>query len=122
MWPRRVTRLLLVLWLAAAIVPGGTTGCGGDCDLEIDTFVLADGVVGQPYDQKLDSDCGGDAWYLDSGRLPPGIALQSNGELEGIPVRAGVYDFTVAVIDFDRYGYANELAFGSLSIVVGEGG
>jgi len=114
----RAARLALLVGLLALGVPGGTTGCGGGCDLKIDTFVLEDGIVGQRYSQDLDADCGGDAWFLDSGDLPPGIALQSNGELEGMPVRAGVYDFTVAVVEFDRYGFTDEIAFGSFSITV----
>jgi hypothetical protein len=76
----------------------GALGCS--CDLEITTPFLPDGTVGTPYFINLDSDCGGDTWFLASGGLPPGMALQSNGDLEGLPSMAGTFRFTIGLIDF----------------------
>lgn len=83
--------LLLVLNL-------GPTGCG--CDLEITTGGLPDAVVSTAYAIEFDSHCGGDSWFLSTGTLPPGIALQSNGDFEGVPTLPGTFNFTVGVVDF----------------------
>jgi hypothetical protein len=76
----------------------GALGC--ECDLEITTPFLPDGIVGVPYLVNLDSDCGGDTFFLVSGGLPPGMALQSDGDLGGIPGMAGTFLFTVGLVDF----------------------
>lgn len=58
---------------------------------------------------------GGDGtftWSLSSGSLPAGIALGSNGMLGGTPVKAGTYNFSVAVRDAAQRTTAN------LSLVV----
>ncbi len=88
--------------LAAAallLINLGPSGCG--CDLEITTSRLPDAMVNKSYNFELDSHCGGDTWFLSHGGLPPGIALQSNGDLEGVPTLPGVFNITVGVFDFD---------------------
>ncbi len=113
---KRVVSSLLLLVLLAAIA---MAGCGDDdCDLEIDTFALLDGVVGQEYRDDLDADCGGDDWFLDSGTLPPGISLDTDGNLRGVPARAGIFDFTAVVVEYDDFGDEGEVAFGGFSIQV----
>lgn len=93
-------------WWWAALAAGvlllvnlGPSGCG--CDLEITTTSLPDAIVNKSYGIELDSHCGGDTWFLSHGGLPPGIALQSDGDLGGTPTVAGVFTFTVGVFDFD---------------------
>ena len=91
-WAALVAALLLLLNL-------GPLSCG--CTLEITTGSLPDAIVNTPYAFGLDSHCGGDTWFLFSGDLPPGIGLQSNGDLEGVPTLPGVFIFTVGVFDFN---------------------
>lgn len=110
--------LLACAAVALAVVPFGG-GCG-DCDLKVDTDFLPDGRVGEPYDVTLDSDCGGDAWFLEEGNLPPGLVLQQDGDLRGTPTRRGIFDFTVSVVDYDGFDFElyNDIAFAGFSIVV----
>jgi hypothetical protein len=76
-----------------------SSGCS-DCDLKIATGALPDGTVGVLYTFKMDSDCGGDVWFIDGGVLPPGIGLQDDGDLRGTPTTPGLYVFTIGVVDF----------------------
>ena len=99
-WARRPALWRGVLPAAVLLLLNlGPLGCG--CDLEITTGRLPDAVVNKLYIFELDSHCGGDTWFLEHGGLPPGIALQSNGDVEGIPTAAGMFTFTVGVFDFD---------------------
>jgi len=97
--------VLVVGVLVVALPLGGPVACGG-CSTKITTPSLPDGIVGQEYFVQLDSDCGGDAWFLEQGTLPPGIALSDGGKLSGTPVLAGVYTFTIGVVDFDDGDFA----------------
>jgi hypothetical protein len=90
----RLARLVLLAALA------GITGACSDCDLTVSTPSLPEGVVGIRYAAQLNSDCGGDDWFIQTGGLPPGVGLQEDGDMGGIPTTAGVYDFTVGVFDF----------------------
>jgi hypothetical protein len=103
-WVRAIWLLALPLALAAC----------SDCNLTVSTNALPDAVVGESYAARLDSDCGGDAWFLQSGDLPPGIGVQENGVVEGVPTREGTYLFTVGVFDFG----SGETAYGGLEIHV----
>jgi putative Ig domain-containing protein len=77
-----------------------TVAACNDCDLKIGTDELPDGVVGVDYSARIDSDCGGDQFFFDEGHLPPGIEIQSDGDLRGTPIAAGTFTFTVGVVDF----------------------
>ena len=85
--------------------------------LSILTSSLTAGTVGKSYVSVL-SLSGGSApltWSLDSGSLPPGLALSSSsGVLTGTPTTAGTYAFTVKVTDV-----APMSATKALSIVIG---
>jgi hypothetical protein len=102
--PLRRARLVSALaglattaWLAA----GATTQSGcSDCDLRVSTRQLPDATVGIRYNVPLTSNCGGDVWFIQTGSLPPGIGLEEDGDLAGIPTLAGTYTFTVGVFDF----------------------
>ena len=112
--PPVIRRLRLVLPLFAwAMLTPVVPGCS-DCDLQIDTGALADGVVGVFYDFGLHSDCGGDFWVLTDGNLPPGIGLLQAGELRGVPTTAGNFHFTLAVIDDD----SGDTAFKGFALTV----
>jgi Putative Ig domain len=91
------------------------SGCA-DCDLRITTGALPDAAVDVDYAFHLDSDCGGDVWFIDGGTLPPGIGLQEDGDLRGTPTVGGQFVFTVGVFDFS----SNERASKGFSIRVAE--
>jgi hypothetical protein len=89
-----------ILALAAlASVSAGSIGCS-DCELKITSDELPNGTVGIEYRFNLDSSCGGDFWFNED-QLPPGISVQSDGDLLGTPVAAGTFFFTITVVDFD---------------------
>lgn len=65
--------------------------------LAVATQSLAPGVIGALYNFTLQA-AGGLApltWTVDSGSLPPGIGLATNGTLFGTPTSPGTYVFTV---------------------------
>jgi hypothetical protein len=62
---------------------------------------LPDGQVGVPYSQVLGAS-GGTAPYafvLDTGTLPAGLVLSSDGTLDGVPTEEGSNGFRIAAID-----------------------
>ena len=72
--------------------------------LEVTSTSLVDAVAGTYYGSQLSSSggygySGDDTWSVTSGKLPPGIELNSDGYLEGNPMGSGTYAFTVAVTD-----------------------
>ena len=95
----------LVGLTVVALPLGGPVACDG-CSVKIETDALPDGVVGAEYFVQLDSECGGDQWFLDEGNLPPGIALSNGGKLTGTPLLPGVYTFTIGVVDYDEGDFA----------------
>ncbi len=115
----RVRWSLFAAVLAALVALSFSGGCG-DCNLRIETESLLDGFVGEMYEDRLRSHCGGDSWFLEQGTLPPGIQLQENGRLRGTPTRRGVYEFTVSVIDFDGFDFErfNDIAFQGFSLTI----
>lgn len=94
-------RLLIALLASAGLVATQLLGSGcSDCGTSITTGSLPDGAVGVNYFVELNSDCGGDVWFVQSGILPPGISLQDTGKLRGVPTLQGTYPFTVGVFDY----------------------
>lgn len=91
-----------------------TVSACNDCDLKIGTDDLPDAVVGVDYRAHIDSDCGGDQFFFAEGRLPPGIQIQSDGDIRGTPIAEGTYTFTIGVVDFG----SGEEAFKGFQIVV----
>jgi hypothetical protein len=70
--------------------------------LSIRDLPLAWGRVGQQYSDILGSDGGIPAYYwtVVSGRLPPGLTLNSfTGEISGSPLKSGPFDFRVGLQD-----------------------
>jgi hypothetical protein len=113
-WGRRVGRDRV--WLAVSLIAFVLGACS-DCSLSVSTKSLPDGTVGVRYFTELNSDCGGDVWFIQTGGLPPGIELQDNGDVQGTPTLAGVYTFTVGVFDFG----SGETAYKGLSIAIDAG-
>lgn len=109
-WSVWVGRLAML----ALLLVGGAQ-CS-DCSLSVATKGLPNGTVGVRYFSELNSHCGGDSWFIQTGELPPGIGLQDNGDLAGTPNVAGLYTFTVAVFDFGT----GETAFRGLSLFINE--
>jgi hypothetical protein len=87
-------------WAVAAALVFLVCGCD-DCSLKITTNTVPNAVVGVYYSFELSSECGGDTWFLASFDLPPGIGLQSDGDLVGVPTHAGIFSFTVGLVDYD---------------------
>jgi hypothetical protein len=104
-------RLLRVAALALLIV---LPAACSNCNLHVKTSALPNGVVGVSYEAGLHSGCGGGAWFIQTGSLPPGISLINNGFISGTPTVPGQYTFTVGVFDFD----SGETAFAGLSILI----
>ena len=111
----RGARSATLRWfLAAALF--FVAGCG--CQLEIVNGNVPDAQVGVSYAIFLTSQCGGDTWFLQSGVLPPGIGLRSDGLLSGTPGVAGSFAFTVGVFDFS----SGDTAFRGLILNVNRAG
>lgn len=71
-------------------------------DVLITTTTLPDGRDGDTYSELMTATGGVGAltWTVDSGTLPPGIALvPSTGELSGIPSASGTYNFDIRATD-----------------------
>jgi len=100
----------MALFVTLAVVPPACS----DCNLSVSTTDLPNGVVGEYYVTWLNSDCGGDAWFIQTGNLPPGIGVQDNGKVQGTPTVVGFYTFTVGVFDFG----SGETAYRGLSIQI----
>ena len=108
---------VMILWCSLS----GGTGCyyyddDDDCDVKIQTDALPPAVLNVEYRFNLDAKCGGDDWFISDGQLPPGIGLQSDGDLLGVPVAVGVFNFTVGVVEYDYYDYSQ--AFKGFQIIV----
>jgi hypothetical protein len=75
---------------------------GSGADLSIDTNgVPTSGQVGVPFSGSL-AVSGGTAPYqfsLAGGALPDGVSLMSDGTLEGTPMVAGAFSFSIEVKD-----------------------
>jgi hypothetical protein len=69
--------------------------------LAITTTSLPEGTPGQPYSTTLAATGGTTpyTWTLDSGQLPPGLVLETDGTIHGTPTTRGIYNFTVRVTD-----------------------
>ncbi len=72
---------------------------------------LPSGTVGRLHSQLLTARGGKPpyAWRLDDGMLPPGLQLDSRGLLSGAPAAAGVFPFTLNVVDSDSKTAAAEI-------------
>ena len=67
----------------------------------ISATVLQSGAVGSAYNTTLTASGGTPPyqWTVHTGTLPPGINLNPNGNLSGVPTQAGTYNFSGTVTD-----------------------
>src|SRR5271166_6075612 len=100
---------------------GGKTPPNGPSALNILTSSpLPTGAEGDAYKQGLVASGGVQpyTWTVDSGALPPGLTLSTDGVLSGTPPTgsAGTYSFTVRVTDSQSPVKAYQIANLSLTI------
>tara|TARA_B100000959_G_scaffold185050_1_gene193565 strand:+ start:136427 stop:136885 length:459 start_codon:yes stop_codon:yes gene_type:complete len=117
--------LVLAFTLLVGIVVVPTYGCGTSCEtIDISPDAFPDGTVGTAYSLDLTStsDC---YWHsssiadnltfeLSGGALPPGISVNSGGEVRGTPSLAGTYTFTLRL----RYDARNLTVDRGYSMIV----
>ncbi|WP_157592513.1 Ig domain-containing protein [Solirubrobacter soli] len=79
--------------------------------LAITTTTLPDGTATQAYSASIAADRGvvADGWSVVAGALPPGVKLGSDGQLAGLPTKAGTFTFTVRAVAFDGAVAVREL-------------
>lgn len=102
-----IKRLALVIAVVAFLVPAAESPAGGIADQPCmnvageNTNTCPPGEVGIPYSVRFveeeGSGCGPgqQTFHLDSGLLPPELALATDGTLSGIPTQAGTFRFYV---------------------------
>lgn len=60
---------------------------------------IMQGTVGIPYQAAVYVNCVGGGWYanasVETGQLPPGLSMSSDGTISGVPTLAGDWNFTV---------------------------
>jgi hypothetical protein len=63
--------------------------------------VLANGQVGQNYNQNLNASGGTGPYTFTflTGELPAGLTVAANGNVSGTPIESGIFTFTVAATD-----------------------
>jgi len=98
---------LTTLTFAATDANGATASATRDLDVEapvsIQTTSLADGYTGRTYSATI-SLAGGAApftWSIDSGTLPAGLSLGTDGAIAGTPSATGSASVALRVVDRD---------------------
>ena len=108
-------KYFLLIPVAALALAGpagsGLTGCGYDCvHVRLTDGSLPTGVAGVEYrfDLHAESGCGlvlssrSFFWSVTSGDLPPGVSVNSEGQIRGTPTLPGVFTITVEAIHPSR--------------------
>jgi len=93
--------------LAGCLVCAILSGCAGKAPvsgpgaLNIAVTQFANGVIGVHYQQLLIATGGQQpyTWSISSGSLPPGLSVNSDGVISGIPTTLGTFNFTAKVVD-----------------------
>lgn len=88
--------------------------------LQITTGGLPQGQQGNPYSEVFTA-TGGTApysWSISAGAVPPGTAMNANGDFAGVPTAMGTFNFTVAVADANHKSASGNFAVG---VVAGNG-
>ena len=111
-------RLALTLVNACVLL---LLACRSECNLLVTTDMLDEGRLGREYGSNLSATANGSrivgTWSLREGRLPPGIGLDSQGRIRGVPTATGLFNFTVRVAyACDPFTGVTESSIKSLSI------
>lgn len=71
---------------------------------------LPRGIVGEEYGHTLDPTPTGrsNRYQVTRGKLPPGLEIDRNGDLSGIPTQKGVFNFTVRVTGRQRAAFSQK--------------
>lgn len=108
----RVSRVLLLVLVTAAVAGGIATGAGAlaftdtPCPPEGALKVCSNGTVGGPYSVQLAGREGTGCWPYDTfsltgdGDLPPGLSLSASGLIAGTPTKTGTWLFYVDLSDY----------------------
>ncbi len=73
--------------------------------------VLPRGEVGIDYDHRLQSVSGARNRYrVTGGRLPPGLKLEQNGRIAGVPTQKGTFTFTLRILSAQGISATQQLA------------
>jgi hypothetical protein len=93
------------LCYAGAILPGGCACGGNGCDNGAGLRIISDNVhylvLGKPFvlDMEADGGTAPYAWSMGDGDLPEGLALSTEGSIEGTPTSPGSFRVTVRISD-----------------------
>ena len=93
----RLSVLVFLGSLSALAQQGAATGP----PLDVRTTNLDKAYVRRPYHFELRANGGITPvkWRMTAGALPPGLALDANGDVNGLPAKAGSFSFTVTLTD-----------------------
>jgi hypothetical protein len=87
--------------------------------LFITTDSLPNGEVGKPYSDTLTANSAAAiTWTLESGNMPSGLNLYSNGVISGTPTAKGIFTFTVKAANSNNLSNSDTKA---LSITINDG-
>jgi hypothetical protein len=69
--------------------------------LKVTTASLPSGVINNPYGATVQASGGVQpySWQVTAGSLPPGLSMNSSGNIGGTPTATGTFSFTVTVTD-----------------------
>jgi len=78
-----------------------TVNSGTQQSVQITTGSLPQGQQGKSYGDQFSATGGTTpySWKVSSGTLPPGVTMNANGDLAGVPTAAGTFSFAVQVAD-----------------------
>src|SRR6202007_2556208 len=96
-----VLRMLVGALGIAVLGSCGGGSSAGTSSLKVTAASPPTGTTGQPYPGYSFMASGGapPLSWTDSGSLPPGLILSASGQLSGMPVTAGKYDFSLTRSD-----------------------
>jgi hypothetical protein len=96
-----------------------TVAPGNQPSLQITTGSLPQAQQGSTYSQSFTATGGTTpySWSISAGTPPPGLTMNSNGDLSGMPTTTGTFNFTVMVADA-----SGKTATGSFSVTTIAGG
>ncbi len=83
--------------------------------LQITSGTLPQGEQGSSYSETFTATGGTTpySWSVSAGSVPPGTAMDGNGNLSGVPTGVGTFNFTVAVTDA-----GNNVATGNFGVTI----